>query len=46
MIGYFRRYVTERLLNAKIVVFLGNFCGLRQFFVRKYVIGLKKCSYM
>ena len=23
MIGHFRRYVTERLLNTKVVVFLG-----------------------
>ena len=23
MIGHFRRYVTERLLNVKVVVFLG-----------------------
>lgn len=28
VIGYFRRYVTERLLNTKVVVFL-DFCGLR-----------------
>ena len=45
MIGHFRRYVTEHLLNTK-VVFFWKFCGLRQFFVRKNVIGLKKCSYM
>ena len=26
VIGYFRRYVTERLLNTKVVVFLGFLC--------------------
>ena len=47
MIGHFRRYVTERLLNTKVVVFLG-FLWFAVEFLRSdylgYSIRLKKCS--
>ena len=47
VIGHFRRYVTERLLNAKVVVFLG-FLWFAVEFLRSdylgYSIRLKKCS--
>lgn len=42
----FSQVCYRTLVEYKGSGFLGNFCGLRQFFVRKYVIGLKKCSYM
>lgn len=47
VVGHFRRYVTERLLNTKVVVFLG-FLWFAVEFLRSdylgYSIRLKKCS--
>lgn len=45
MIGHFLRYVTERLLYVKVVVFLG-FLWFTPDFCTKNVIDLKKCSYI
>ena len=45
MIGYFRMDVTEGLLNTKVMFFL-EFLWLAPNFYTKYMIGLKKCSYM
>lgn len=41
MIGHFRRYVTERLLNTKVVVFLG-FLWLAVEFLRSVLDSLEK----
>ena len=46
-IGYFRRYVTERLLNAKVVVFLEILCfavGFLHSEYLEYLIRWKKCN--
>ena len=48
MIGHFRRCVTERLLNTKVVVFLGFLWFTVDFysFVDIHSIRLKKCREM
>ena len=43
MIGYFHRYVTECLLNTKVVVFLGFLWFVVGLLHSEYLIRLKKC---
>ena len=42
MIGHFRRYVTEHLLNTKVVVFLGISVACDVFFISKRVLNSRK----